>query len=385
MNVYHLHCDNCDRSVEPTNTRCRYPWDRTLSGLVFLGLALTILSSSGCDKAKEIADNAVNKVKEDFKSAKNKIEKASQPTEQKSGSAGNPPVQPTQPKSNLAGNSTNSIEAFKRLQLSQIKDQNLIDLGKDSKVAQEVTELKLTGSSMITSEGLNALANFPNLEKLEIGEVNATAGNMSAIGKLKSLKILNVANNRLSDKDFQEISSLTLLEEINLMGNLITDDGFRSFAQMPKLARINVDRMGHLQGKGFKYVNKNSVKEIYGNGSSIGYFAFQSLAGSESLETLWLNRARVTDKAMQGIARCPNLKDLRLEKNDLTNKGIGFLKNHKSLENIVLAGNVRLTNQALGNLSSIKTLKLVNVRGTQCSDTVKAEFLKYVPGCDLVF
>ena len=148
---------------------------------------------------------------------------------------------------------------------------------------------------------------------------------------------------------------------------------------------MNMDRMGTLSGKGFRYVNKNSLKEIRANGSSIGYFAFASLGGSKSLEVLWLNGARVTDKAMQGIGRCTNLREIYLENNDLTNRGVSYLKNHKSLEKVVLARNRRLTNQALGFLTKIKSLQLVNVHGTMCSPVVEAEFSKYLPGCKLAF
>ncbi len=137
-------------------------------------------------------------------------------------------------------------------------------------------------------------------------------------------------------------------------------------------------------GTGFKYVNKNSLKEIHADGSSIGQAGFGPIGGSESLEVLWLNSARVTDKAMQGIGKCANLRHLRIEKNDLTDKGTSYLKGHRKLERVFMKANTLLTNKTLGHLTQTKTLQLVNVANTWCSQKVLPEFWKYLPDCEVV-
>ena len=341
---------------------------------------------AGCEKAKEMADNAVNKVKKDFKSAKDKIEKASQPSSTKKDKPNLPYSRPKSDSNDTgkAGDGSITYESFRRIATNRIKDADLEALARNPTNAASVSELNLY-NAQISSKGLEILQKFPKLEKLSLQQLRSLKGNMNWIGKIKSLKSLDLTANPLNDADFGEISGLTKLEEIILTGTQITDEGFRCFKQMPKLAVMVMDRMGHLEGKGFKYVNRNSLKVVKANGSKIGYFALQNIGGSESLEQLWLNGARVTDKAMQGIGRCPNLKDVRLEKNDLTNKGVSFLRNHKKLESIVLAGNRRITNESLKYLTSVKSLKMVNVVGTSCSSNVKEEFLQYVPGCKLAF
>lgn len=361
-----------------------------LVAVLFVGLI-------GCDKAKELADNAVAKVKKDFKSAKDKITNAANDdgtkTDQQNANT-TPGKRLGKDSLNNSSSTTNSskstdsggmtLDAFKRIPTNQIQDHHLEALAADANVVDKVDELNLYMSA-VTRKGLETLGKFPNLTVLKAQQVRALPGNMDAIGKLKSLKELELVGNPLTDEDFAQIVSLTKLEVINITGTQITDDGFRCFNQMPNLAVMVMDKMGHLQGKGFKYVNRNSIREIKANGSNIGYYAFQSLGGSESLETLWLNGARVTDNAMQGIGRCPNLTTLRLERNDLTNKGIGYLKNHQKLESLVLSGNTRLNNQALGHLTKCNSLKMVNVSGTTCSTDVVEEFHKYVPDCKIVF
>lgn len=355
--------------------------------------SLSVFGLAGCDKAKELADNAVNKVKEDFEKAKDEVRGASQPdvkNKKKDEIAFNRPTNDTNQGNPSQGNSggsspkSMSYEAFVKMGSINVEDQHLIALAQDPANAAKVIELNLSGAK-ISASGLEVLAKFTNLEKLDLTRTAACVGNMQSIGQVKSLKSLEVDFIPLADSDFKNISGLANLEEINLTATRITDNGFRCFENMPKLRLMMLDRMGHLEGKGFKWVNKNSIQEIRANGSSIGYFAFQNLSGSPSLEILRLNGARVTDKAMQGIGRCPNLKELWLEKNDLTNKGVIHLKNHQALEKVVLAGNRKLNNQALGYLTKTKTLVMVNVHDTLCSQEVEAEFLKHVPGCKLVF
>lgn len=353
---------------------------------LFCGLVAgcLLLGLTGCQKAKELADSAVNKVKEDFKNAKEKIDDAAKSDDKGDGKKEIPFSKPKADSSSRPGSNSMSVDAFMRLGSSRIEDRHVAALAADPSIAAKVTELKLSGAR-ITGKAFDIMTKFPNLQRLDLTRVNATVGNMQRVGKLKSLKALDVSFNPLTDQDFAGISGLTNLEEINLTATKITDEGFRCFKQMPKLALMMMDRMGHLQGTGFKYVNRNSLREIRANGSSIGLNAFKSIGGSESLEVLYLNAARVTDEAMRGIGSCPNLKELRVEKNDLTNKGVSYLKNHRKLERLILAGNVRLNNQALGFLTKVKSLKMVNVNGTMCSPVVEAEFLKYVPGCKLVF
>lgn len=338
----------------------------------------------GCQKAKELADNAVNKVKEDFKSAKEKLNKSSNTNS----SDGNQKKDVTYSKPELNKNpsapkSGMTLDRFLQIPTRKLRDQDIIALGTDVKVAEGVNEISLAGAP-ISAKGLEALAKFPNLERLELTRCNATVGNMKLVGQLRTLKALNVSYNPLTDADFAGIRTLTKLEEINFSGTQMTDQGFTCFSQMPNLAIMHMETMSHLLGKGFRYVNKNSLRELYASGTAIGQFAFQSIGGSESLEILWVNSARVPDKAMQGIGRCPNLRDLRAENNDLTDKGTSYLKNHKKLEKVVLARNRLLTNLTLGHLTKTKTLVLVNVHKTRCSHEGGVEFHKYVPDCDVV-
>lgn len=354
-------------------------------------LLSVLLPWTGCEKAKELADNAVNKVKEDFKSAKEKLEQASQPEAgEKSKTQPVAPVSaptiaaPGSPTSPGQDDRGLSLEQFERLVPSTIRDSHLEDLLKDPAVAATVTRLKLSNTG-ITANGLALLSQFPNLEELDLTRVSVTAGNMQHVGDIGSLKILSLADNSLGDSDLLEIASLTKLESINLRGNRITDEGFRCFSQMPNLAVMIVEGLTQLEGKGFKYVNKNSLRELYGNGSSIGLAAFQSLGGSESLEIIWLNGARVTDQAMRGIGSCGKLKELFLEGNDLTNKGISQLRNTVSLVKLDLAGNRRLGDDTVQYLTRLENLKHLNLRSTRCTGATETEMLKHVPDCQVYY
>ncbi len=351
-----------------------------------------ILLALGCGKVQEMAKNAstsikdaadetVKNVKDDFRSVRDKMSSA----EDSKNSDSDESVPFSRPETSQASTSAKSrLESYTKIGSSRIQDANVLALANDPEAAKLVRELKFS-SAPISVDSLKALSQFPNLEKLDLIRIGCLTGNMEYINAVKSLKVLDVSNNPIGNRDFFEIHGLSNLEEITITGTQITDDGFRCFKNMPKMALMRMDRMGGLEGKGFKYINRDSLKEIRANGSSIGRFAFASLAGSESLEVLWLNGAKVTDQAMIGIGRCSSLKDLHLQKNDLTNTGLQKLERLRQLESIVLSGNVRLTNQSLGSLSKIRSLKMVNVKGTQCSQNVEGEFLKLVPGCQLIF
>ena len=349
-------------------------------------LAVSLWGLAGCDKAKEIADNAVNQVKEDFKKTKERVEEDLKGAKSAKPGSGKGDIPFSKPKQTAQSETPGgmSFDEFLNLGPSQVQDRHLASLASDSKVASSVRELKLSGAR-ITSRGFETLKKFPNLERLDLTRVSATVGNMEKVGEVRWLKALDLSRNPLTNQDFDGIKTLTKLEEINISDTRITDEGFSCFKQMPNLSFMIMMQMSHLEGKGFKFVNKNSLKILHAHGSGIGQYAFASLGGSESLEILWLNGAQVHDKAMPGIGRCSNLRELKLQSNPISVKGVGALKGHRKLEVVVLAYNRQLNNQALGHLTKTKTLKTVNVHQTGCTSDVEAEFLKYVPGCTLVF
>ena len=207
-----------------------------------VGLAWVCMSLAGCEKAKELANNAVNQVQKDFNNVgeQPKHTTSNQAQSKNRGntdSGNNPPGIQQPPKEEIAGRqprtgsqsqaeSKPSLTRFLRLGSKQVQDNDIIALTSDDAIAGSITELKLSGAN-ITAKAFKAMTKFPNLERLDLTRVNATIGNMQLVGEISWLKVLNLSYNQLTDADFAHIGSLVQLEEINITGTQITDEGFR--------------------------------------------------------------------------------------------------------------------------------------------------------------
>ena len=197
----------------------------------------------------------------------------------------------------------------------------------------------------ITDEGLEHLSRLTNLQRLGLDEnIQLSNKALEHLSELTNLKRLSCKGNYLIDNaGLSYLKGLTALEEINLEGTFVGDKGLEHFNKMTRLKTVDLSRT-----------------KVTGSGLS--------QLSPDSLETVLLFGAPLTDEGLAGVQKLINLKHLNLigvdNQGQLTNKGIRCLQGLKSLEILSIDGHRRVDDWAFSYLRNLTELRQLFMSGT---------------------
>jgi hypothetical protein len=105
------------------------------------------------------------------------------------------------------------------------------------------------------------------------------------------------------------------------------------------------------------------------------------LASFPRLEVLVLTRTQVTDQGMTHIAKLAHLRQLVLSGLPVTDAGLVHLQNHE-LRELYLDGTA-ISNAALDTLTSLASLKLLDIRATHITDQGIRRLIRELPKTEI--
>jgi hypothetical protein len=137
-------------------------------------------------------------------------------------------------------------------------------------------ELVLT-RSQFGDEGLATIAQYapPELERLVLGDVDATDAGLARLAPLKNLKALNLGTTRVTDDGLAHLAEMTSLELLRLGSSQITDAG-----------------MTHLQGHA-------ELKYLILQNAQLTDAGLEQLTGLVKLESLFVEGNRITEAGVR--------------------------------------------------------------------------------------
>jgi internalin A len=212
---------------------------------------------------------------------------------------------------------------------------------------------KLTGlkqlhmnQSKVTSRGFSYISRLKSLEYLTL-PLNVTDKDMAVIGELPNLKGFDIyygTVNEISDDGLKILSKMQLLEEVCLGGGSITDAGLE-----------------HL--KGLKKLNFLLLWGDRFNGGGLNH-----LRRSPALRVCNLSTANITDDSLEHLAAMPSLENLRLERDaKISDRGMALLSNSRSLKKLNIRG-TQVSRQGVAELSKVKTLEHLELPESSMTD-----------------
>jgi hypothetical protein len=142
-----------------------------------------------------------------------------------------------------------------------------------------VTEVRLTGVTLVTRGGLESLARLPALKKLNLSGSNVTDDDLQALKGLTGLQVLYVGTTEIGDAGVAHLAGLTGLEELSLGDTKITDAALAHLAGMKKL------------------------KALYLGSTAVTDAGLKHLHGLSGLKELYLNPSAVTDKGLSELRK----------------------------------------------------------------------------------
>jgi hypothetical protein len=153
-------------------------------------------------------------------------------------------------------------------------DAVLLKLGK----LLDVGAIRISDATKCSVQGLAALRELPNLQRLQLGKCPLTDAKATALGNLRTLDTLHVGDSKLTDTGLAAMKKLVNLKSLDLLDAPITDK------------------------------------------------AVTTLVGFTKLEELSLAGTKITDKGVPLLAPLENLKTLKLQNTAATRKGIDAIE-----------------------------------------------------------
>ena len=201
-------------------------------------------------------------------------------------------------------------------------------------ITSSLTLLDLRGSQRLTDRGLLQLHSLNALEIAKLDNCHSIVGKgLIAFASSHRLHALSLANcRRLSDEGIVNISHLTSITSLSLDGcRSLTDQSLEAISNLKNLEKLDLSQCDLITNVGIRYLKPlSSLSEL-----SLGWCRLIDDMGIEEL-------------VMQQASRSKTLKILRLARLSITDNGVGFLAELKSLTELDLNGCSRIGSVALG-------------------------------------
>ncbi len=243
-------------------------------------------------------------------------------------------------------------------------------------------QLSLNGTTS-NDEVVGQLTSLSNLESLQLSGTRITPVSAASLGQMARLSSIDLSGTAADDAVVSAMASLPI-REINLSKTRITNASLAVLSKMPALEALNVSFTG-VTGDGFKGFGRTKIKTLSVGETRFELEGFRSIRGMSALEDLNIYNAGLVEHKSANVFRTfRNLRVLNAGKNSVTNAGMDvFFKGHKSLEELRLSHNKRISDQGLAALVGVKTLKLLVVDNTGCGAQGARALKEKLPDCKI--
>jgi len=332
----------------------------------------------------------------------------------------------------LTGNERNTYKSSPARAINELAiNTDVLEL-EDVQLIAKLTgleRLSFTDCRDFTDEYTNELLPLKDsLVFLKIGNGQLTNNSAEIISEFTNLVELNLErNSRIQDAACRHLVKLEKLERLNLMYTSLTDTGLLNIRKIPNLQALDIRGCMRIANGGMRNVAMiPNLKSFQHYSNSVTDDGLEALTAAENVESLFLQRFRLTDAAGQSLKKFKRLSSLILFEcgefgspgllelkgmplNRLTLRGLpklgidGFevfrelptlkrlylielgavgdaafipiaeLKNLEILEVEVMPG---VTDEALKSIAKLQNLRELKIRSTEITNTGLDEILK---------
>ena len=230
-----------------------------------------------------------------------------------------------------------------------------------SPIHASVTQLKLPRG--LDAAEVRYVAFLPQLEQLSIqgggGEYNARR--LRCLRHLPSLKYLELHGTVTGD-GFAELGSLSRLEKLDLFVAPTDEFALQRLSELRKLKTLSISLP--MNGYGTRHLAQLTELESLRIISSGGLFPvnFEFLANMPKLRVFWL-QCSIHGDPLRHLEHMPELTEVRLQANQLTDGDVAHLKNCSRLKHLTLESNSGnfVTDEGLAVVARLPNLQFLNV------------------------
>ncbi len=168
--------------------------------------------------------------------------------------------------------------------------------------AKEIIELYLA-DTLVDDDTLPVLLQFPKLQKLRISQTQVSDEGLAVVAKMNTLIELDLSENSLiSDQGMQHVAKLKNLKKLNLWRLELTDTGIGELAGLANLEWFNVDN------------------------TKLSDDGLPAVKGMTKLTFLHLGSTGISDEGLVHLEGLTSLKDLKVTRTAVTAEGVTKLQ-----------------------------------------------------------
>lgn len=154
----------------------------------------------------------------------------------------------------------------------------------------------------------------------------------------------------------------------------ITDEDLKALAGRKDFAVLGLDRQG-LSGTGLRYVKDSGLQGISLHGTTLSPEGYETLAQIKTLRELILDKSDVTDAELGKLVGLPDLKFIALDDTPVSNTGMTILSSIHSLTTVSISGAREVSGAGLRSLVKLPILTSLIIDDTSI-DTKSLDALK---------
>ncbi len=194
--------------------------------------------------------------------------------------------------------------------------------------------------SGVTDAGLEPIAEFQQIESIQLDETGVTDAGLRHLAGMKSLRSLSLRGTAVTDEGLTHLRNLTGLESLTLGSTAVT-------------------------GSGLKDHSGANLTSLDFRDSGVTDAGLASIADFHQMESIFLDRTGVTDAGLHHLAGMKSLNQLSLQGTAITDEGVSHVRALSAMQFLNLA----LTDvSGVGDLSELRDLVVLNLSGTRVDD-----------------
>ena len=201
------------------------------------------------------------------------------------------------------------------------------------------------------------ISRLSEVRHLEFVQISATDAMVERLVKLRNLRTLQLRGDLLTDESLRLIGRLPCLEALHIGGSF-TNAGLMHLRQLATLRCLTLESP-HITGRGLAAIAELSKLETVQLKPPLPD-GLAELKACESLTSLSLRSAKVTDRDLQQIAALTSLKRLDLSGNNLIGSGLRHLHGLRNLRDLDLSA-CGITDDSTKLLASLRSLHMLDL------------------------
>lgn len=244
-----------------------------------------------------------------------------------------------------------------------------------------------------TDEGLTYLKGMRQLTSLRLDHGKFTREGLAQLADMTGLESLSVEDTNFTDENLAALAGLTGLKELNISSTYVTDAGLLNLLPFKQLEILRMGNMrSHLSGSGLlelvaKKKGLGNLRGIYLNSDQqLQLPAYEAIRRLKKLEILDISDTGLTDVNFMGCVKpLAKLQELWVAFNPgLTSDALQVLKG-KKLKKLIFDRNNGITDTALNYIAALKSLEVLQLSSTNCSENAVRLLKKKLPDCTIYF